>query len=39
MSRLKTHAESHLVARIGWLRAAVLLEWLRLQCPGQQSLR
>ncbi len=24
MSRLKTHAESHLVARIGWLRAAVL---------------
>jgi VIT1/CCC1 family predicted Fe2+/Mn2+ transporter len=24
MSRLHTHAESHLVARIGWLRAAVL---------------
>ena len=24
MSRLKTHTESHLVARIGWLRAAVL---------------
>lgn len=24
MSRLRTHAENHLVARIGWLRAAVL---------------
>lgn len=24
MSRLRTHSESHLVARIGWLRAAVL---------------
>jgi VIT1/CCC1 family predicted Fe2+/Mn2+ transporter len=24
MSRLRTHTESHLVARIGWLRAAVL---------------
>ncbi|MFC4294590.1 VIT family protein [Novosphingobium tardum] len=24
MSRLKTHSEQHLVARIGWLRAAVL---------------
>lgn len=24
MSRLKSHAENHLVARIGWLRAAVL---------------
>src|SRR6185503_13914783 len=24
MSRLHTHPESHLVARIGWLRAAVL---------------
>jgi glycosyltransferase involved in cell wall biosynthesis len=28
-----------LLARVVWLRAAVLLEWLRLQCPGQQSLR
>ena len=24
MSRLRTHPESHLVDRIGWLRAAVL---------------
>ena len=24
MSRLRTHMESHLVDRIGWLRAAVL---------------
>ena len=24
MSRLRTHTESHLVSRIGWLRAAVL---------------
>ncbi len=24
MSRLNTHNESHLVSRIGWLRAAVL---------------
>ncbi len=24
MARLKTHSESHLVARVGWLRAAVL---------------
>jgi VIT1/CCC1 family predicted Fe2+/Mn2+ transporter len=24
MTRLRTHPESHLVARIGWLRAAVL---------------
>ncbi len=28
-----------LLTLVLWLRAAVLLEWLRLQCPGQQALR
>jgi hypothetical protein len=28
-----------LLTLVLWLRAAVLLEWLRLQCPGQQAFR